>query len=255
MGIAATLFDSIRAFLISSTVPIATGPATMGDTGLDGTEEGGDLKGGGVLTGLIDGDFDGDLTTGAGSATTASFNGFSWGFLVASNLFPVTSGLLTGPFFGFPISFPIISTLVSGPFSLNFFESVCDFFSISISASIFFSLTIAFDSIFGFVPLSVNGKIVGASFLFVMPSGVSLIFFSNLGVWVLLSKFSHFQNLPQMNCLAFLKFLLLMFLVLFLADLPFYMEYPVYDMGLDSIVLGMGYQVIFSVLQLWVLPP
>ena len=57
MGIAATLFDSIRAFLISSTVPIATGPTAMGNTGLEGTEEGGELSGDGgpgVLTGLID---------------------------------------------------------------------------------------------------------------------------------------------------------------------------------------------------------
>ena len=86
----------MRAFLISSTVPIATGPTTTGDTGLDGTEEGGDQEGDGVLrilTGLTDGDFDGDLTTGAGGAATASFTGFSWGFLVISN-----SGLFAGPF-------------------------------------------------------------------------------------------------------------------------------------------------------------
>ena len=182
MGIAATLFDSIRAFLISSTVPIATGPTTTGDTGLAGTEEGGELKGDGVLTGLIDGDFDGDLTNGAGGAATASFNGFSWGFLVTSNLFPVTSGLLTGTFPWVPYQFSNYLYLGLWTFSLNFFGSVSGLFSISISASIFFSLTIALHSIFDFVPLSVNGKIVGANFLFVMPSGVSLIFFSNLGV-------------------------------------------------------------------------
>ena len=34
----------------------------------------------------------------------------------------------------------------------------------------------------GFVALSVTGKIVGANFLFVTPSGVLLMFFSNLGV-------------------------------------------------------------------------
>ena len=57
-------------------------------------------------------------------------------------------------------------------------------FSISflISRSIFLSLTITFDSIFEFVSLSVNGKIVGANFLFVMPSGISPISFSTLGV-------------------------------------------------------------------------
>ena len=38
MGIAATLFDSIRAFLISSTVPIATDP-TNGAKGLNGGDE------------------------------------------------------------------------------------------------------------------------------------------------------------------------------------------------------------------------
>ena len=50
------------------------------------------------------------------------------------------------------------------------------------SISIFLSLTITFDFVLGFVPLSVNGRTVGANFLFVMPSGVSPGFFSNLGV-------------------------------------------------------------------------
>ena len=165
MGIAATLFDSIRAFLISSTVPIATGPTTTGDTGLDGTEEGGDQEGDGVLR-ILTGLTDGDLTTGAGSATTASF-----------------SGLLTGPFLGFPTGFSTTFTLVTGPFSLNVFGSISGFFSISILASIFLSLTIAFDSIFDLAPLSENGNIVGASLLLVMPSGVPLILFSTLGVF------------------------------------------------------------------------
>ena len=75
--------------MISSTVPIATGPTTTGDTGLDGVDEGGVLKGDGVLIGLAGGVLTGDLTIGAGSAggagreggaATASFNGFSWGF-------------------------------------------------------------------------------------------------------------------------------------------------------------------------------
>ena len=49
----------------------------MGDIGLDGADEGSVLKGDGVLTGLIGGDLDGDLTTGAGGAAVASINGFS----------------------------------------------------------------------------------------------------------------------------------------------------------------------------------
>ena len=71
MGLAlpATLFDSIRAFLISSTVPIATGP-TNSAKGLVGEE-------GGVLTGLSDGLFDGDLTTGV--LTTGTFTVSSYG--------------------------------------------------------------------------------------------------------------------------------------------------------------------------------
>ena len=64
IGIAATLFDSMSAFLISFTVPIATGPTTAGDIGLDGVDEGSVLKGDGVLTGLTDRDLDGDLTMG-----------------------------------------------------------------------------------------------------------------------------------------------------------------------------------------------
>ena len=160
----------------------------MGDIGLDGIDEDDVLKGDGVLTGLTGGDLGGDLTTGAGGAAAASFNGFSWGILVASNLFSVTSGLFTGPFPGLPTGFSIISTFVSGAFSFfnfspNFFGFTGGFFSISILASIFLSLTIAFDSIFDFVPLSVNGKIVGANFLFVMPSGIPLMLFSNLGVF------------------------------------------------------------------------
>ena len=137
----------MRAFLISSTVPIATDPTTTGDTGLDGTEEGGDQEGDRVLTGLTgDGVLTGDLTIGAGGATAASFIGFLWGFLVHS------SGLLTGLFLGFPTSFSTTFTLVSGPFSLNFFDSPSGLFSISILASIFLSLTIAFDSIFDLAP-------------------------------------------------------------------------------------------------------
>ena len=42
IGITATLFDSIRAFLISSTVPIATG-SMNGNKELNGGDEGGVL--------------------------------------------------------------------------------------------------------------------------------------------------------------------------------------------------------------------
>ena len=69
MGIAATLLDSIRAFLISSTVPMATGPIN-GDMGLGGKE-------GGVLTGLSDG----DLTTGT---MTGSFDAVPCGRMGAA---------------------------------------------------------------------------------------------------------------------------------------------------------------------------
>ena len=146
-----------------------------------------------------------------------------------------------GPFPGLTTGFSIISTFVSGPFSFNFspnfFGFTGGFFSLSIlaSISIFLSLTIAFDSIFDFVPLSVNGKIVGANFLLVMPSGVPLTLFSSLGFFGSI-KDSHSQDLPQTNLLTFLKFLLLMFLVLILlypADVPFFKESLIYDMGLD----------------------
>ena len=143
----------------------------MGDTRLEGVDEGGVLKGDGVLTGLAGGVITGDLTIGAGGAggagreggaTTASLNGFSRGFTVASAHFSAPFSKFLANFFGFTSSF----------FSLSFLGS----------RSIFLSLTIAFDSIFGFVALSVKGKIVGAHFLFVTPSGVSLMFFLKLGV-------------------------------------------------------------------------
>ena len=110
-------------------------------------------------------------------------------FLVASNLFPVTSVTFYGTLPWIAYRFFIISTFVPGPFSFNFspnfFGFTGGFFSISTlaSISIFLSLTIAFDSIFDFVLLSVNGKIVGANFLLIMPSGIPLVLFSNLGVF------------------------------------------------------------------------
>ena len=133
----------------------------MGDTGLDGVDEGSVLKGDGVLIGLAGGVITGDLTIGAsgaggavgeGGAPTTSLNGFSRVFTVASAHF-------SAPFSKFP---PNFFRFTSGSFSLSFLGS----------RSIFLSLTIAFDSIFGFVALSVKGKIVGANFLFVTPSGV-----------------------------------------------------------------------------------
>ena len=45
----------------------------MGDTGLDGTDEGGDQEGDDVLTGLTGGVLTGDLSIGAGGATSACF--------------------------------------------------------------------------------------------------------------------------------------------------------------------------------------
>ena len=69
ISIAATLFDSIRTFLISSTIPMATG-SINGDIGLGGEV-------GGVLTGLTEG----DLTTGTmtgGSANRSSRGRFNW---------------------------------------------------------------------------------------------------------------------------------------------------------------------------------
>ena len=63
----ATLFDSIRAFLISSTVPMATGPV-KGDKRLGGKE-------GGVLTGLSGGDLTTCTMTGAFAAPACSRTG------------------------------------------------------------------------------------------------------------------------------------------------------------------------------------
>ena len=108
----------------------------MGDTGLDGVDEGSVLKGDGVLIGLAGGVLIGDLGIGAsgaggaggeGGAATASLNGFSWGF-------PVASACFCAPFSKFPANF---FGFTSGFFSLSFLGS----------RSIFFSLTIAFDSI------------------------------------------------------------------------------------------------------------
>ena len=180
----------------------------------------------GVLTGLKDGVLDRDLTTGAGDAAAASVRGPSCSFSVSFVFF-------TGPFPGLPTSFSIISTLVSGPFSFNFFGSAIGLFSISIlvSISIFLSLTTAFDSIFDFGSL-VNGKTTGTNFLFVMPSGVPLIHFSNLGVFgssiKVLSLSASTSNessglakIPAANVSGF---------VLYLADQPFYKVYPVCGM-------------------------
>ena len=64
-----------------------------------------------MLTGLAEGVLDGDLTTGAGSATAASLMGFLWGFSVSFASF-------TGPFPGLPSGFSIISIFLSGPFLL-----------------------------------------------------------------------------------------------------------------------------------------
>ena len=116
MDIAATLFDSIRAFLISSTVPMATGTIN-GDIGLDGRE-------GGVLTVLLCG----GLTTGTKVGSFATLAGGGPG-VAGAGLTSDLSGNF-GPF--------------SGP--------------------------------------ALNGKITGANFLFVMPTGISPIL--NFGVFL-----------------------------------------------------------------------
>ena len=109
---------------------------------------------------------DGGLTIGAFGALAASLIGLLCGFSV---LLDFVLGFFPG-------------------FSSNFFGFASGLFSVSfpVLISSFLSLTIAFVSIFGSLPVSLpNGKTTGTNFLFVMPSGVSLMFFSNLGVWLL----------------------------------------------------------------------
>ena len=141
----------------------------------------------GVLTGLADGVFDGDLTTGAGGAAATSAMGFLRGF-------PVSLASFTGLFPGLTIGFFNCFYLFSLDLSfLIYLGLLSAFFSIStlVSKSIFLSLTIAFDSIFDLGSF-VNGKTTGTNFLCVMPSGVTLIFFLNLGFSGFLGVFGFF---------------------------------------------------------------
>ena len=109
-------------------------------------DEGGVLWEDGVLTGLSDGLLDGDLTIGA--------------FVFSCSSTSITESVLTdtGLTCGFSTALDFFSGLTSG-----FFGFTCDFISVFV---------------LDFGPLSTslsNGKTTGINFLFVMPSGVSLL--------------------------------------------------------------------------------
>ena len=77
-----------------------------------------------------------------------------------------------------------------------------------------------------------NGKTTGANFLHVMPSGVSLLFISNLGVWGSLGSsvevLSFSESISnESSILSKIPDSRVPLPILHLADLPFYKEYLV----------------------------